>query len=171
MGEIKSTLEIVMEKTKALKITSEEKTKFKRREMEGRIKGLVQKFLDSFLSLDTFKMEIAAIGKGQEDILRQIITEESASRIKLKENNDPIFKILDSITGIDTSPAKKVLADFEHRFEKYRSAHEKRLGKELREKGIFGSAVIPNLNTDWKWNNRSSELKETFQKQIERSIR
>ena len=43
MAEIKSTLDIIMEKAKKFSVTEEEKQGFKRQELEGKIKGLVQK--------------------------------------------------------------------------------------------------------------------------------
>ena len=49
MAEIKSTLDIIMEKAKKFSVTEEEKKGFKRQELEGKIKGLVQKALDGVL--------------------------------------------------------------------------------------------------------------------------
>ena len=44
MAEIKSTLDLVMEKTRNLTLSSEEKQAQKQIEIGNRIKGLVQKF-------------------------------------------------------------------------------------------------------------------------------
>ena len=55
MGEIKSTLDIIMEKTKGLTMTEEEKTAFKSKEMEGKVKGALQKFLDGILDVERLK--------------------------------------------------------------------------------------------------------------------
>ena len=63
MGEIKSTLEIIMEKTKDLTLTEEEKKEFKQKDMAGKIKGIIQKFLDGTLDLNRFKTEIAVLEK------------------------------------------------------------------------------------------------------------
>ena len=43
MGEIKSTLDLVLEKTKNLTLSSEEKEEQKQKEIEKRIKGMMQK--------------------------------------------------------------------------------------------------------------------------------
>jgi hypothetical protein len=37
MGEIKSTLDIIMEKTRGLTMTAEEKREFQRKEVEGKV--------------------------------------------------------------------------------------------------------------------------------------
>ena len=52
MGEIKSTLDIIMEKTKGLTMSEEERTSFKEKELTGKVKGLVQKYINGFLRLE-----------------------------------------------------------------------------------------------------------------------
>ena len=50
MAEIKSTLDLVMEKTKNLSLSSEERQAQKNQEIESRIRGLLQKFKDRALN-------------------------------------------------------------------------------------------------------------------------
>ena len=50
MGEIKSTLDLVLEKTKNLTLSSEEKEEQNQKEIENRIKGMVQKYQDGLYS-------------------------------------------------------------------------------------------------------------------------
>ena len=52
MGEIKSTLDLVMEKTKHLSLSDEEKQSQKKAELEKRVNGLLQKYQDQVLSLE-----------------------------------------------------------------------------------------------------------------------
>ena len=61
MGEIKSTLDIIMEKTKGLTMTEEEKTEYRQQELTGKVRGLIQKFLEGVLKLEKFKVEVAAL--------------------------------------------------------------------------------------------------------------
>jgi hypothetical protein len=167
MGEIRSTLDIIMEKTKGLTMTDEEKRELKRKEMAGKVKGLIQKFSDGFIDPDVLKMELAALGKGHEDMLRRIIMEEIGGRIKPEGDNEPLLEILESTTGMDTGPIRKFMTDFERKLEKERAAHEKGLKKRLKKKGISGSAVIPNLDADPQWRDYLTNLKETFRKEVE----
>ena len=167
MAEIKSTLDIIMEKSKGLIMTEEEKREFKRKEMRGKVKGLILKFLDSIIDLDRLKIEVAAVGAGQEDMLRQTIMEETMERIKPEGDNETILKILENTTGMDTGPIREFLIDFERKLENERSAYEKALRKRLEKKGISGSAVIPNLNADSKWRDYVAKLQETFREKVE----
>ena len=63
MAEIKSTLDLVMEKTKNLSLSSEERQAQKSKEIESRLRGLLQKFKDQALSADKFKSEYQKLKK------------------------------------------------------------------------------------------------------------
>jgi len=52
MGEIKSTLDLVMEKTKHLSQSSEEKQAQRRKDIENRLRGMLQKYQDKVISLE-----------------------------------------------------------------------------------------------------------------------
>ena len=57
MGEIKSTLDLVLEKTKNLTLSSEEKAEQKQKEIENRIKGMMQKYQDGVLFSEQLKID------------------------------------------------------------------------------------------------------------------
>lgn len=167
MAEIKSTLDIIMEKTKGMTMTDEEKREFKRKEMAGKVKGLFQKFLDNIIDLDRFKIEAAAVGEGHEDLLSRVCMQETIERIEPEGDNEPILEILESTTGMDTGPIRKTLKDFERNLENERAAHEQAILKRLEKNGISGSAIIPNLNADSQWRDYVSNLKQTFRNEVE----
>jgi len=170
MAEIKSTLDIIMEKTKGLTMTDEEKRELKRKEMAGNFKGLVQKFLDAFMDTEDLKIELADLGKGHEDMLREIIMREIAGRVQPEEDNEPFMKILEKTTGINIGPIRDLLADSERKLEKERATRVKSLMKRLKKKGISGSAVVPNLDADSQWRDYVSKRKEKFRNKVETLI-
>ena len=65
MGEIKSTLDLVLEKTKNLTLSSEEKESQKQKEVENRIKGMVQKYQDGILSINQLIADYELLKKAQ----------------------------------------------------------------------------------------------------------
>jgi hypothetical protein len=166
MGEIKSTLEIIMEKTKDLTLTEEEKKEFKQKDMAGKIKGIIQKFLDGILDLNRLKMEIAALEKDNQDMVTRLIFDELLPRIKHEEDNTPFLQILDTREGIDTSHIKDILTDFNKKLTKEKAVHEEGLMKSMEHKGISGSAVIPNINADPDWVNNISEMSKEFEERL-----
>ena len=57
MAEIKSTLDLVMEKTRNLSLSSEERAEQKSKEIRSQIRGLIQKFQDQIISSDRFESD------------------------------------------------------------------------------------------------------------------
>ncbi len=166
MGEIRSTLDIIMEKTKGLTLSEEEKKAFKEQEMAGKLRGLIQKYLNGSVDMDKLKEEIAALADEDEDMVMRLIREETVSRMGLGENNDSVLTVLEETTGWDVRSIRASLKAFEQRFERERISREKELGKKLEEKGISGSAVMPNINADPKWAHYLSEIRDEFKEKV-----
>ena len=166
MGEIKSTLEIIMEKTKDMTMSEDEKKEFKQREIKGKIGGLIQKYIDGIIDLDKFKIEITALDKEKQDMITQAVMDESISRIRLGVDNGSVLKILEVTDSIDAAPVKKLIADFSQELENKRIESEKGMMESLREKGISGSAVIPNPEADPEWINYLSEMDNKFEERL-----
>ena len=169
MGEIRSTMDIIMEKTKGLTMTDEEKAELKQHELTGKIKGFMQKFFDNSINLDRLRTESAVLREEQQEMFDQIIKEEATKRIELEGNNEPVFNILESTTSMDLAPTQKILADFEQRLKNERKVHEQALRDKLKEKGVYGSAILPNIKMDPEWNDFVSNLKQEFREKVEGS--
>ena len=166
MGEIRSTLDIIMEKSKNLKISDEEKKAFKEQEMAGKVKGLIQKFLDGTLNMDQLRVEVTGLVEKGGDMVKRLIREESVSRIELEGNNEPLLRVLGEISGSEADSLREVLKEFEKRLEREKDAREKELRKELEKQGISGSAVLTNINADSEWAQRVSKVKNGFQEKL-----
>jgi hypothetical protein len=166
MAEIRSTLDIIMEKSKDLTMSDEEKKAFKEQEMAGKIRGLIQKYLDGSLDMDKLNVEIAALAEKDEDMVKRLIREESVSRIELEGNNEPLLRVLGEITGSEAEFLREVLKEFEKRLEREKGIREKELIKSLDKKGISGSAVLPNINADPEWSRYVSEIGDEFQERL-----
>ena len=158
MGEIRSTLDIIMEKTKGLTMTEEEKVAYKQKELVGKVRGLIQKYLDKPLSEDRLQVEVTALGEKDQDEIKQVIIDETIPKIALGEDNEPVLTILESATGLDTTPIKEILTDFEGRLEQERNVRKKTMMDRLEERGISGSAVIPNIAADPEWARSVAQL-------------
>jgi hypothetical protein len=166
MAEIKSTIDIIMEKAKKLTVTEKEKLAFKRKELEGKIRGLVQKYLDSFIDLDRLKVEIAPVQREGEEMVRELIEVDVLGRIQLGQDNEPLLDMLSKTIGMNIGPIRELLNQFEKRMDREKESREKMLEEELRKTGISGSAVIPNLNGDEEWLRTASELNQLFREKM-----
>jgi hypothetical protein len=166
MAEIKSTLDLIMERTKDLTMTDEEKKVFKRHELEGKIRGLVQKALDGISDSERFRAELVALQAREKDLVDQALKEEVVARIELGANNEVLLKLLENIAGPALAAVRKVVAGFEMKAEKQKKSRQKTLLENFKEKGISGSAVLPNLDADQEWARVRSEMKRQLQEEI-----
>jgi hypothetical protein len=166
MAEIKSTLDIIMEKAKKFSVTEEERQGFKRQELEGKIKGLVQKTIDGILESQRFQVEVTALQAKDKDLVDQVLKEELVTRLELEENSQELLKMLEYVAGSASSGVRKVLADFEKKGEKQKEIRRKTLLESFQKKGISGSAIVPNLNADPQWLRARSETRLQLQEEI-----
>ena len=171
MAEIKSTLDIIMEKAKKFPVTEEEKKGFKRQELEGKIKGLVQKVLDGVLDSERFQVEVTALQAKDKDLVHRILQEEIVARIELGANNEALLHLLEKTEGPASAAIRKVLAEFEKKNEKQKESRRKARVEKFKEKGISGSAVLPNLEADPEWIRTRSEVKRQMQEEIRQHLR
>jgi hypothetical protein len=170
MGEIKSTLDIIMEKTKGLTMTDEEKKAFQKKEIEGKARGLLQKFLDSYIDLKGLKKEIAGLDEKRQIMIKEALRREGLARVKLDADNTKLFDLLENTVGFETAPIRKILSGFSKELERMRTDRENRGLEILAERGISGSAIIPNVNTHPEWIEYVSEVKQKLKTRIDGAI-
>ena len=170
MAEIKSTLDIIMEKAKKFSVTEEEKKGFKRQELEGKIRGLVQKALDGVLDSERFQVEMAALQAREKDLVDRILKDEVVARLEAEANSEALLKILEYVAGSASSAVSKVLAEFEKKGEKQKEIRRKTLLVSFKKKGISGSAVLPNLDADPEWIRIRAEMRRQLQQEIREII-
>ena len=162
MGEIKSTLDIIMERAKGLTVTEEEKETFQRKEVAGKVRGLLQKFLDALLDRDGFGKEWDLFEDEQKRMAREALIAECLARMEPDADNTLLLEILEHVESVSLNPLRDLLMKFHKELEKEKSRREEALRNELKEKGISGSAVIPNIMADPVWTEYLSERREAF---------
>jgi hypothetical protein len=170
MGEIKSTLDIIMEKTKGLTMTDEEKKRFQKKAVEGKARGLIQKFLDRYLDREGLEREIAGLDKQQQILVREALRREGLARVDADADNTKLFELLENTVGFETAPIRKMLSEFSGELAQMRVDREKRMLERFAERGISGSAIIPNVNADPGWIEYVSGMKEKLKKRIDAAV-
>ena len=166
MGEIKSTMEIIMEKTKDLTMSDEEKKAIEQREVSGKMGGLIQKFIDGVIDLERLKVDMDMIGEKRQDLMAQAVLEEAIPRIRLGQDNDLILRIFEITRGIDQTAILDTLSEFNERFENRKLESKKRAAKRIAGMGISGSAVIPNPESDPEWDISVSAITKELEERL-----
>jgi len=166
VAEIRSTMDIIMEKTKGLTMSEEEKKALKEQELQGKVRGLIQKLTDGALNLEQVAAEMASIAEKDRALAHEILRDEVLARIQPGDENESLVQILELVLGIDSAAVKAKIGEWNRVFLEKRGAREKELQRELEEKGIHGSAVVPNLGADPGWAEGKSKIGQRLKKEL-----
>jgi len=169
MGEIKSTLDLVLEKTKNLTLTSEEKETQKQKEIESRIKGMVQKYLDGILSKNQLITDYELLKKDYILAQNNSLIDEITQRIEPNQDNRHLLELLQECCAIDTAAIETIIENFRKAYLTASQNRSEQLRKDLAQRhNISGSAVLPNLNVDEQWRQEIRELRAGYESQLNR---
>ena len=168
MAEIKSTLDLVLERTKNLAMTAEEKESFQRREREENLRGWTMKFLNGLSDLKSLKKEMERAGKGREEEVRKIMKELVIEQINPVGDNKKIYQVLEKLLEIKKDPYLAASRAFHTRIASEQPEFLKRARLRLEELGISGSAVHPDLSRDEEWSLFYQQTLTDFREQISR---
>jgi hypothetical protein len=166
MAEIKSTLDLIMEKTRNMTLSEEEKNEIRQQELIRKIKGWIQKYEGNVLNLEAIQSEIEKDEATRRNELKKALKYEILQRIELDKDNSRFLQLLETICGIETEVIVTMIDQFRNTLEAERVAIIKELCHRLEERGISGTAVIPSLYSDTEWNNHYEQAIENFKKQI-----
>jgi hypothetical protein len=170
MAEIKSAIEIAMEKTKTLRLSSEEKEKIKEEEFQSKAHGLVNRFLVVDLHFREVEKELAKYSAEQRGQLEKIMLADLADALDLDRNNDLVFE------GIETlSPEKeKTILRAKQLMRKYQEQRgaehwktEEVLRSKLEAMGVSGSAVLPKVEGSLDWAKALPSFQASYQNQLQ----
>ncbi len=167
MAEIKSTLELIMERTKNLTLTEEEKRDFQKKEIQGKVKGFLMKFMDGMMKLEKLKQGITSLDEKNSELVKEILVCECLDKINLQKDNTMPFEVLEQVASVDISPFQRLLSDFLNELNNARKVRGQGLQKKIQEKGISGNAVLPNLNADPEWAYFMQDVELKFQEKLE----
>jgi len=171
MADIKSTLDLVMERTKHLSLSAEEKDQQKSVEIDKKINGLLQKFTDGklelgelFSALDDFK---ASEETGFQTTLLHVIMD----RLDIDQDNRDLLTVLESYCHMEIAAIETILSAYHKTRRQEAELRVESAKTELSQKHfISGSAVIPNLRNDLGWIDMLASLKKEYQLHLEQEF-
>jgi hypothetical protein len=149
MAEIKSTLDLIMEKTKGLTLSPKEKEEIRREEWLKKSKGWIQKFLDDRTDLGKVKEELFNREKPSE--WENILKRELINGLDPEGDNEKRFQLITELLEMPREPIVKILKEFNQKMEREKVRLKDQSINRLSDQGISGSAILPNLDRDPSW--------------------
>ena len=171
MAEIKSTLELAMERTKKITISKEEREEIKQKESLQKVNGLFHRYREGLLSLNEILREIERMDQKTRTMTNEILLSQWIDALSLNEEDEKLLKGIEALKGQEMD---EVRAKLHHLLSQYRESREKikqevRAQSEeiLRREGIYGSAVEPNIEGSEIWKKESEKLDHSYRMKLE----
>ncbi len=171
MAEIKSTLELALERTQKMSISKEEKEEMKRREIAQKATGMFHRYMDDHLSLDGMTREIERMEERARATVRNVLLSQWIDAVSLDAENEKLLRGIEFLKGRNVDDVKQKLEVLRSEYE--RETHEAeqnigvRLAEALRKENIHGSAVVPHVRGSKQWKERMGPVEQAFGKKIE----
>ncbi len=163
MSEIKSTLDLVMEKTRHLTLSQEEKEKQKRLEVNKRLNGLLQKCQDSLLRKENLKKELNSLKTTYDLNVDEMLADLLLNRLEPGRNNTLFLELLSEICGLNVKGLEAIFQKFREAVKSGTEERVEQIKSDLAKKRfISGSAVVPNLESDKEWLSMLVDIKGRF---------
>lgn len=149
MAEIKSTLELAMERTKKFAISEKEKEEIKQKEILQKATTLFHRYREGHILINGILKEIEKMENKTATSVKESLLSQWIDALSLNDEDDKIIKGIESLKhrGIDDVKQK-----FHHLLSQYRREKEKvkqevmaQSAEVLRKDGIYGSAVEPKI--------------------------
>jgi hypothetical protein len=149
MGEIKSTLDLVMERTRHLSLSDEEKTRQRKEDFRKRLQGLLQRYADGALTVEGLREKIEALQAELKVDDPMVAVAAMAARLDPDRDNRIWLDLLAAFAPAVCGPLEAALQVYRRQRDDSLLEGAERLRHRLaQDYGISGTAVAPNPHKD-----------------------
>ena len=171
MGEIKSSLELAMEKTKKFAVSEKEKQELKQKEVLQKATGLFHRYRDGNLSLSEILKQIERMEEKTATTVKASLLSQWIDALSLDEGGERNLKGIESMGQRDIDRVKQkfhsLASQYQEEKEKVKERVKFQLLEALRNDGIYGSAVEPKLEGDELWRKENEKLDQSYKIRLE----
>jgi len=169
LAEIKSAIELAMERTKSLVMDEQEKREFARRDVEERLKAIVRRFFEGIVGREAFLTEYRNVKAERLEKMKGIVDiaiEEFGASME-KERLFDLLEIVGSEVGKGLADEARALKD-EFRAELADKASNVKKGilRRLSEMGIRGEGLEPNVEEWEEWKEAVRNAGSLFERRV-----
>lgn len=168
MSEIKSTLDLVMERTKDLFMNETEKENHRLIELKKRLAGLIQKVDDQAMKPNELIEQLDELKEKFGPDTATHIVETVLNGVGLNNDCSRRLSLLADTLDLDVSAISKVIDEYLLALDDLKNGHIEVLLSAMSDRHqISGTAVVPNIDADPVWHKKHLALTNRFSKQLE----
>ncbi len=171
MGEIKSTLELAMERTKKFVLSDHEKEELKQKEVFQKASSLFHRYRDGHLSLNEVLKQIEKMDEKTAATVKQSLLSQWIDALSLNDDDERTFKGIEALKRRSLDEVRK---KFQHLLSQYQQEKEKakeemrvQSAEALKKERIYGSAVEPNIENSQRWKKEEEKLDKSYMAKLE----
>jgi len=166
LGEIKSTLDLVLEKTKNLTLSKDEKLSLAREELEKKIGGLLDRYLNNIFPISRLKEELKKIASNERNLSYKFLKKHLLAHFNLDSDNSSILSALSEVAGFYIIPLTILQNEYQSEKEDAKKDFTEKSLLSLQEMKVSGSAVVPNLYKIPDWDLFLKGLRKRYQERL-----
>ncbi len=171
MGEIKSTLELAMERTKKFAISEKEKEEMKQKEIFQKATSLFHRYREGHLPLNNILKEIEKMEKKTATMVKESLLSQWIDTLSLDDDNERILKDIELLKGRSMDGVKQkfhsLLSQYLSEKEKVKEKVKVQFTEALKKDGIYGSSVEPKFEGGELWKKEIEKLSHSYRIKLE----
>jgi len=170
MAEIKSAIELAMEKTRDLVVSSKDREALAIKELEDRVRAVLRRYIEEMIDADDASKELGRIN-ADEKTKKSVITDILVEEFEVHKNNERLLALFSS-AGIELPQSlrndlEKLYKAFQEEMNSREVTSQKRIRDRLTNLGISGSAIELNLDAWGEWHAEIERASDVFKKNME----
>lgn len=151
MAEIKSTMDIIMEKLKRIEISEEDKKRLLKEDAEQTAKKLMVEYIEKG-NLNSIIEQLNRLKEEKREETKKALIKESISKIRpYGDKNRKLLELISKLLKTDVSHFEEMLSSAEKKLDQIKERCREDMLNRLKKREIYGSAVIPNVEADSNW--------------------
>ena len=166
MGGIKSTWDIVLEKTKGMEITSGDRERIKREGLTSKIHAIFHTYMDSRGKQVSLKRELEGLRVEEREIIERELLFKLVDAVDLSKDNGKVMRGIEAVKGKAVAKPLEKLRLLTSEFKASRDEKARQIEEVFRRRfadmGISGSAVQPRLEGQEEWVEAMKRLQRDY---------
>jgi hypothetical protein len=171
MAEIKSTLELALERTKKIAISEKEKEEIRQKKLMEKAQGLFHRYREGHAPLSELQKEIERMDEKTSAAVRDFLLSQWIDALSLKAEDERLIKGIQWLKNgrLEGTPQgfRQLSSQYRQEMEKIRQETRTQLVEALKSDGITGSAIEPNVEGDLLWKEAVEKLDHLYGGKLE----
>jgi hypothetical protein len=170
MAEIKSAIQLAMERTQGLVMDDKEKQSMAMKELASNVRSMFRRYREGLADDVEAEEQLDAL-KCDNETKKKIVVDLLGDEFEATEDLASLDRLFSFVRFVIDERSYRDLKQIERSFadelEKIRVGMKKRILMDLASSGVQGNSVDPNVEAWPKWAQASSEIRRSFKRQID----